>query len=333
MPGKDLLREFITTRRHRDVKDQVASLIKANAPESIFAKPLRKLTQDDLETLLIGLVLRLSDAEVAKTVNEQRTERKEEPISHNLVFHYRKQYAAEIDSLYALAAMHVGEIFKYADKLFRIGRYDALASLLDGHVTSAFEGSPNEFDLKVGNLYIKVLDRLNVEMGNRPMGNIVRPPEEEGQDKLESAETTKAQIGALIDERYHKQLPRGVHSKISFSDYTVCANGEKLGETYACWNERAAHEGSCAVHLGKVKTCPKFLNRSLINDKNWLVETRRKKLNLESVARLAGCTEYDHDIRDRVAFYMKTHDVIQRVNNDSEVEDAVSRESSGEAPQ
>jgi hypothetical protein len=316
--------------QYQDVKDQLVSLIRAHLPQSIAVGKLRKLNQDDLENILVGLALRFSDTEVAKYVNAERKQRGEdEEISYNLVFHYRKQFADTIDTLYGLAAQRVGELFKYADKLHRIGRYNAIASALDKHVMDDFTGPlPTEFGLKMANVYIKVLDRLNDEMGKKPLILQRNREDDDGQDKQLPKDEIAIAVKVAIEERYSKQLPPTAHNIIDFSDYKVCANGEYLGKHYVCWNESIAVDGKCAVQQGHIQTCPKFLNKTLLSDKNWMTEARDRKLSIKSISKLAGCADYDPDIRDRVGFYLKQHDLIAKVENTVNVDREDSSEGS-----
>lgn len=284
------------------------------------------LRYEDKCTILIGLALRLTEKEITAVINKQRAEIGLKPFSEKGIYYYRKQYGELIDQIYTTCVLRIGEIYKFADKFYRISRYNELADVLRQTVISDFDTEINDMSIKKANLYIKVLDRLNTEMGNVSLKDMVRrlPKEELEEDNPEAAislskDDVKLLFDEIIKDRYSTQLPIPISRKIEFTDYLNCANGEKMSDnTVLCWNDKMTGDkagSQCPVQAGSVQKCPKFLNRVLLDNPEWLMETKRQHTSIKHVAGLVGCTEYDTDIRDRVAYFMKKHDIIGRIPN------------------
>jgi predicted house-cleaning noncanonical NTP pyrophosphatase (MazG superfamily) len=289
-----------------------------NAAKNVASTWLR---DEDVEEIIIGLALKLTSKEILTIVSEKRQKDGLPPVESNNLTYYRTKYSEIIDEVYTLAALRIGEIYSNADKIVRIARYNELADALRTRVMEDIEGEIDDLSIKKMNTYLRVLDRVNIEMGNIPMSKMIRrqqkEPDESGtpDDGIGlSKEETIDLIKKALNEKYKNQLPDAISEKLSFTDYTNCANGEQLSGVTVCWNDKMTDNDAgtqCPVQAGKVKKCPKFLNQSLLNNKDWLLNARKQGLSVAKIISLVGCDEWDVDVRNRVAWFLKKHDIIK----------------------
>jgi len=301
------------------------------------------VTIEEREEMIIGLALKMTDREILKMLNDARLEANKPIIQFRTLLYYRKKYSELIDEVYATAVLRIGDIYRFSDKLYRISRYNELAEVLRDKVMGDMidEETPSERSIKLANLYLRLLDRVNVEMGGKTLlEGMIKRSGQENEDDGKDINLTKEEVRALvkteISERYSAQLPKSITDKIDFTDYTICANGEKMGDVVVCWNAKMTNDdlgSQCAIQSGKVQKCPKFLNITLLNNKDWLLNARSRKLTITDIASLAGCQEVDRDCHDRVTFHLKANDVIMRKVADSMIEtqlDSPNESNSGE---
>lgn len=313
---------------------ELRDVIRANMPDkfiglqkdnrSLAAQNVnRYLRNEDVEQIILGLALKFTTKEILHIVTEQRAKDGLPPIENHNLTYYRVKYSELIDEVYTVAALRIGEVYSNADKIVRIARYNELADALRTRVMEDVEGEIDDLSIKKMNTYLRVLDRMNVEMGNVPMSKMIRrnpkEPDEDGTPDDGSGlskEETMELIKKALDEKYRKQLPDAISEKLSFTDYTNCANGETLTGITVCWNDKMTDNDAgaqCPVQAGKVKKCPKFLNQSLLDNKEWLLTARQQGLSVAKIISLVGCEEWDVDVRNRVAWFLKKHDIIKMV--------------------
>jgi len=320
----------IVVKRYKEIDNEMKVIIASHFGEH-WTPPTGAgghLDEEDKTRILIGFGLRLSASDILKIVNESRKQKNQHSLEVSHMNYYKQKYGDLIDELYANAILRIGEIYKFSDKLYRIARFNELAEVLHHRLIDELEqgvDSVDETTLKRANLYIKVLEKINVEMGGTSVKDMIRrrkDREEDENDKNDVTNLSKQEISQIIsqsiEDRYKGQLPPTIREKIEHSDYVNCANGEKMGEVVVCWNDKMTDNSpgsQCPVQMGKVKKCPKFLNQILLDDKNFLQVSREDGYNIsfKQIAKLVGCTEYDVEIRDRVGFFLKKHDIVGRM--------------------
>src|SRR3990172_13276832 len=284
----DKIAEKLTFERYEEMEGELRELIRNTIPQDTYRRITNGsdgFTEFERETVLVGLVLRLSQKEILREINRIRQIQGIKPLDHFYIGSFKRRYGTIIDELYANAAIRIGEIYKYSDKLFRIGRYNELAGVLHKTVVDQLEmGIDEDIVIKKAHLYLKVLQNLNAEMGNVTMKDMIRrrPKEDADEDRQLNKDEFKELVAQMITDRYKHILPPSISQKIEFSDYLNCANGEKMGDwQVVCWNEKMTSNNAgtqCPVQAGKLHKCPKMLNRSLLDNKEWLVTTREKHL-------------------------------------------------------
>lgn len=286
------------------------------------------LTEDERDYILVGLALRFTDRQIISSLNEKRKQAGlQQTVLLNLLY-YRKEYKELIDDIYVVTATRIGELFRFADKVHRIQVYNRLATGLEKAVIPAFDtGVIDENDIKLGNMLLKVMDRMDSEMGSKPLTGMLRKVNYLDDDKPTAGNISQKDAIDLIkqelDSRYKAQLPQAIEAKVNFTDYTLCANGEKMADVFVCWNSVVTDNNSgcqCPVQAGKLQECPKFLNKSLLDSKQWLFSARERRNTIEDIAYLVGCKEYDQEIRDRVAYFLKKHEVFFHPKEESKKE-------------
>lgn len=306
----------------RVVTDEMRSIIEAEMGDKLLRttgdpeKDRYALRRSDLEEIILGLAMRLTEKEILHIVNDNRREAGLEAVSVSIAY-YRKKYQDIIDEVYANATLRIGEIYRYSDKMIRISKYNDLAEALQQRVQSRLENPAADMEetLKMTNTFIRVLDRLNIEMGSPTLGKLAltrnRPWEKPEEEKPVPVNLTKEEMKELtresIKERYKNQLPAVVSEKLSFTDYELCAFGEKLGDCHVCWSSKMTKgdAGSqCVVQKGEVKRCPHFFNRTMVDNRPWL-ENMREHSSFKQIAYAAGCTEYDDEVDDRLKYFFK----------------------------
>jgi len=305
----------------------IAQVLGEDFGKNAYSRDGDKLDIEDRKNLMIGVLLKLDTPSLNRLVNESRQNRglPEIKIDKRDVYDFRKGYAELIDQAYVAVATYIGDIHPYADKVHRIGLYnDIIESLEDVPRTLVLSG--DETTLKKANLLLKALAAMNAEMGDKTLLDFLRPRAKKVQiedDEGKSRELGAKEIQSVIEERWGSQLPAPRTARISYTDYTGCANGERLDGKYVCWNDIMCDgkPGSpCAVFEGKLQKCPKFLNRALLDNQEFIKKLRAEtSITYKGLARLLGCEEIDNDIRERLKYYLAKHGInaaIQSFEND-----------------
>jgi hypothetical protein len=276
--------------------------------------------------------MKFTQVEIIAMVNNQRRKEKLPDVQYSNLGYWRKKFAHIIDEVYAVTVLRIGEIYSTADKIVRISRYHELAQYFREAVIGDFEvNSVDDFTIKKSNVYVRILDRINSEMGDTPLNKMIRHTPKESFEDSKDVPLTKDEMQDLVkkelDQRYAAQLPSAIQEKIEFTDYFNCAHGEKLGEVINCWHSLACDNdknGQCSVQTGKTKKCTKFLNHSLLNDKDWLQKQRENGISLLKIGGIVGVMEYDVECRDRIVQYLnkfKIYNASANLKNNSESEE------------
>lgn len=286
-----------------------------------------KLRPDDHKTIILGLAMRMTEKEILVMVNKSRRENGLIDADIQNLSYYRKKYGEIIDEVYIEATLRIGEIYSTADKMVRVARLHELAEVFRESVMEDAQGQGiNTLTNQKANTYIRILDRMNVEVGAMPLAKMINRPNNKPNEnnepidsKLENAEIAEL-VKSAISERYEHLLPSAIEQKLDFTDYKNCANGEKLGEIIVCWHTVMTNnnKGSqCPIQAGTLQKCPKFLNKSLLNDENWLKRQRENKQTIADIATIIGCEEFDPEVREVIAFHLKKYELLKAEKQES----------------
>lgn len=283
----------------------------------------RQTDRDVVEIILVGLALKLSTQEILFELNAF-LESQGRPILQSInIRYYRKQYAKVIDELWVRAYTNISDIHRFTDKVYRLGVYDHIANGLTKSIIPQVDaGRYDDEGVQKGlGLLLKTLRAINEEMGGVTYKDMialrdgVRPDEAEVERPDMSLADAQGVIAAVVEDRFGAQLPEKITQKFSFTDFENCAFGEKLGGKVVCWNDKMTSGnlgGPCSVLEGKCQICPKFLNKTLIDSKQWLRAARTgNRVLVKDIARMAGNTEYDPEVRAKVVYYMMKHNVLK----------------------
>jgi len=275
-----------------------------------------KLDIEDRKSLMIGVLLKMDTASLNTFVNDRRKGRDLEPIlvDRRDIYDFRKGYAELIDQAYIAVATYIGDLHPYADKIHRVGLYNDIIEALED-IPSELALGATELTVKKANLLLKTMGALNAEMGDKTLLDFFRPKgkkysiEDEGKEKTFS----KDEVEKLLTEKFSNQLPVATSKKIEFTDYTNCANGESLNGNTICWNDSMCGGSGgkiCAVQNGDIQRCPKFLNKTLLEDKEWILRMREKVgLNYRDIAMMCGADKLDDDIKEKLKYYFAKHGI------------------------
>jgi hypothetical protein len=329
----------------REVLDSVDAYLSELSTEKLEqVLPNQEVTTEDRRNILIGLAMRMTYVQINNLVNTARKARGDEPINVGIA-RYKKNYGDLIDEIYGIIATRIGEVYKYADKAVRIGALNDMADVLRDSVMDEFNARiEDEMTIKKGNLFIKVLDRLNAEMGGKSLFDAMsrRIPSDDSTERGKAETFSKADIVQAVtqsvEDRYAGQLPPAIKSKISFTDYTACANGEDLSGVTMCWNQamnKIAGGDQCAVQCSKVEQCSKFLNKNMVNNKAWLEHVREQRMTMKQIAIACGCSEYDAEIRGRVIYFLNKFEVYFTGEYDEQGKDdgTISEDNAKDSPE
>jgi hypothetical protein len=172
------------------------------------------------ELILVGLALRMSREEIEKQVLKEVPDAKLNDAQGSLVHYYRRKYREAIDELYAVVATQIGDVYRYTDKLYRLSRFNSLVDAADKVLSPRLQaGLMDDVTFKTGNLYIKLMEKINFEMGNQNIGRLIRFAPKGMEKESQSAET-------FFKEKFAGQLPPGFMEKLNTAE-TVGDNGNK----------------------------------------------------------------------------------------------------------
>ena len=176
------------------------------------------------ELVLVGIALRMSEADIEKLVRSYIPDAKLTTSfdKKSYVSIYRRQYRDLIDELYAIVATQVGDVYRYADKIYRIGRIHSVCQAIDRIFSSRIAGGDiDDSTVKVGHLLFKALQMMNSEMGNASLGKMVRYSVRKGDDDKNTTPQTPEEY---FREKYGNQLPPG--ATLAIQNMNEDGNGE-----------------------------------------------------------------------------------------------------------
>jgi hypothetical protein len=278
-------------------------------------RPGAKVTKDEIKTVIIGFALRKREMDIVKLINDARAERGEPLVNKSSIGHYRVRYAEIIDEIWATVFVRIGEVYSFADKTVRVGRMNELAEAVHPQLLKEVKNDAwTKETAQKGAFFINLMRLVNMEMGGLTHAELIQKmkPKTEKDEEDEPEETTGVVIKEILGDRWSAQLPEAISRKVGYTDYTNCALGERMGDKMLCWSESVVDNrtgDSCAVQEGVIETCPFFLNKSLLDNKDFLVTCRQRAMTVKDIGIVCGAKNYNSESRGKVLFYLKKHEV------------------------
>lgn len=332
------LREFMHGNKLKEELTDVVNTHLDDKFKRLFADfQGRVMRPEDHKTIIIAMAMRYTNREIVKMVNESREADGLTPCLLNDLGYYRRKYQEIIDEVYIQAGLRIGEIYSLADKMVRIARYNEIGEAFRDEIMKDFDKPTgiDDFTVKKSHLYLKILSGMNTEMGAMPMAKMLRPSKIEEDEPLTPEEKfSKAEMAELVkssvEARYKNQLPQSsIEKKLEFTDYKGCYNGEMLGEVMICNSSVMTHGNAgsqCPIQSGECNLCTQFLNRSLLENAEWLKTQRERRQMISDIAAIVGCKEYNGEIKEVVAQALKNAGVYSITDEKEEkVEEVVNQ--------
>lgn len=263
---------------------------------------------DEKKFIIKELALANKKSEIVPKLNSLREAKGLPLLSGDFdIFYYVKEYAQLIEDISATYALNLSKKYRFANRITRIGKLNDVAEgILDRINKRENEGvSPRAEPTHNNNikLFAQLMSAIDEQMGKLKVTRIDVGVSNGNQKQI--AETS-ADIQSLITQALKKhsaQLPSAIEANFTdVTDYTKCEHGEEWSASYHCklYNER------CKVETGEISMCPLFLNKILLNNREWLVRRYTvDKMSRKQIAELAGCKEIDERAIDAITRRLK----------------------------
>lgn len=206
----------------RLISDEVRSIVRQelgkrlDSENSEVGRSGIRMPGEDREIIIIGMALRFSHVEIQRLIDIDRELRGDPPLKI-LTWQFtrmREQYGELIDEIYAVTVVRIGEICSFADKTYRVSRLNEFAVLLEKQVITALQlGNIADIDVKLGNLYLRVMEKMNMEMGGKTLIDMLKIAQSPRSKVLGeetdtfTKEEVKDMFSRAIKDRYRGQLP------------------------------------------------------------------------------------------------------------------------------
>ena len=295
----------VQQKQAEEITPELQSLIRLELAEkfaSIFSSSgqsgISKLRRKDQELYIMSLAIRMTESEAIVAINKQRIEDGfPGDVTYANVLYYRKKYQTLIDEVYTVAVLRIGEIYNLADKLVRVARYNELGTMFFNNLKPEVRsGIITDSTIKKTNTFIKLMERMNVEMGGKTLNESIiinRPDRPE--NPIVDKEEVKQIFKDKLNEKYSAQLPVLPTKTQKVSDYVDCAFGENVGGSLiVCWNQYMTNSNcgsACKIQAGEGNICPRFLSQSKLTDREWIAERLKEKMTPNTIGLLARGVE------------------------------------------
>jgi hypothetical protein len=176
----------------------------------------------DRLNIIIGLALRMTEEEIIKAVNAERSKDGLSTVRMMTLLYYRSAYGSFIDEVYIVLAQRIGEVYSFTDKLYRLGKYNELAKYVEKSVMLDVQADKfDDLSIKKGNFYLRILEKINIEMGKVSLATMMeskRAKETIEKDRTAIPELTGKDLRQImkdvIKNKYAEQLPVKVEAKV-----------------------------------------------------------------------------------------------------------------------
>jgi hypothetical protein len=263
------------------------------------------LSLEEKKLVIKELALANKRAEIVPKLNDLRAQRSLPALNAGFdIFYYAKEYSEIIEDVSLEYAKNISKKYRFANRVTRIAKLNDLAeSILDRiakreelfggqHEHDPKEEAAHNFNIK---LFSQLIGSIDEQMGRLKMTRI--DVKVDSANSVTSAEDVKRLIGDVM-KKYSGQLPSAVDANFTnVTDYEKCHYGEEWTNTTHC----KYHNAQCKVQTGEISTCPFFLNRVLLSNREWMAGRYLKDgLSRRQIAELAGCKEIDERATDVV---------------------------------
>lgn len=264
------------------------------------------------------LALASKKSEIIKRLNDYRTERGLPVLGDKFdLFYYQKEYAELIESISLAYAQNIMKKYRFANRITRIGKLNEIAeSILDRIRAREDDALQLKLDFreeKVHNENIKIFTTLlatvDEQMGKLKITQIdVNVRSQNEKPLITNADDIKELIRKTIVDKYSEQLPNSVDANfVDLTDYHKCA----FAEEWSGGHTHCQYFGDrCKVQTEEMKSCPHFVNRIYLENKDQMAKLfRDKNLSASSIAEIAGCKQVDEKVIERVRKYLRKFDL------------------------
>jgi hypothetical protein len=168
------------------------------------------LEDDEVKFIIICLAVKIDEETIFNTIKEERERNgKQVPLIRTLAY-YRKKYADLIDEVWVTVATRIGEVYSFTDKVYRLSRYNELATALEQYVVPNIKnGDVDKTLLQATNIYMNALRNINAEMGGVTLekaSSTKKLPEHEI-PTVEGEVDVQKVLEDLVKKRFENQLP------------------------------------------------------------------------------------------------------------------------------
>jgi hypothetical protein len=208
------------------------------------------------------------------------------------VFYYAKQYAPLVEDISLHYATNIAKKFRFANRVTRIGKLNDIAEAVFERIKEREEVILTERTEKLHNENIKIfaslLSAIDENMGKLKITRIDVNVGNANTPKLDDPDVMRKMITDQI-RKYTGQLPTSVEANFTeVTDYDKCAFSEEWTNQTFC----RYHKEQCKVQTNELKICPLFLNKVLLNNREYLAQRYvNNDLSVRTIAELAGCKE------------------------------------------
>lgn len=291
----------------------------------------KRITVDQAEMsekrfIIKELALSSKKSEIVKKLNDIRSERGLPALSEKFdLYYYQKEYAEIIESISLSYAQNIIKKYRFAGRIPRVAKLNEIAEGVLDRIEErrplASSLSLNIHEEKVHNENIKVfaslLAAIDEQMGKLKITTIdVNLRSQSDKPIVQNAQEMQDLIKSAI-QKYSNQLPNSVDANfVDMTDYHKCA----FAETWSGGHVHCQYFGDkCKVQTEEIKSCPHFINRGVLENKQHMTNLfRDKNLSAATIAETAGCKQVDEKILDRVRKHLKGHGLWRNPENNEE---------------
>lgn len=264
------------------------------------------------------LALASKKSEIVKKLNEFRRERGLPELAERFdLAYYQKEYAEIIESISLAYAQNIIKKYRFAGRIPRVAKLNEIAeSVLDRIKEREELASKLELptlEEKVHNENIKIfatlLAAIDEQMGKLKVTTIdVNLRSQSDKPVIQNAQEMQDFIKNEILKKYSNQLPNAVDANfVDVTDYHKCA----FAEGWSGGHTHCQYFGDkCKVQTEELKSCPHFLNRAVLENKQHMTRLfKDKNMSAATIAEIAGNKQLDDKVIERVRKHLKEHGI------------------------
>lgn len=193
------------------------------------------ITIDERIEIIILAALKYPGRQILTYLNMKRIKNGLKPIPDSTYAYVRQRYFALIDDTYATIAKNISDIFPFTDKIHRLIKLNELATMFSYYLSNVEEITRDT--LAIVNTYLKILDKIDHELGSVPLSDRVNYIAEHAEKQIESKIKSKISsqvegkipnyIKGILKERYKEQLPVNLETDDENKSYEATENNRQ----------------------------------------------------------------------------------------------------------